>query len=461
MADRWAVVVGIADFLNPDVAAVPFAQTDAKAVADALGYPPERLVLLLGKHATKAAVESRLRRLKKQVKKGDHVLAVWFGRGNANLLPCWDALADDLPGTSISVGDWVASITGTEAATTAFLFAAEGLADEVADEFDAATVALFAAAAEETSRSAANRGLWSQLVAEAFTGRHRKALTADHKMTARTLQRFLEDELPRRLRKHFDASVSQTPWIAGGGEEIVLAELSGTLAGNEAPLLDPARLRRVVFRSETTTRIKDLSQFRKTFQLPDHAGPGNRKFFARIAAADLKADLDRVYDAAREHLGYKRKDATVVAGTEGYGSLRTPDFEYTVYLDIDEADPTRLLWRREAGQFTDPGFVAGPGFAAVFGATFDHLVFEFAKPVDVADFIDQLEDAPLAGVKVQADADGTGCDVRLAGFEGVVTVRRQAVTVRGRTGGAKGLLDLFLGFVGKFGGVGERLMIGS
>jgi hypothetical protein len=481
VGDRWAVVVGIEQYLHPELGGVPFAEADAAAVSAALasaGCPADRQIVLRGPHATRAAVEARLKRLRKQIKKGEAVVVFWSGRGftagGQSRLACWDTLPDDVPETSVAFADLFIAIDGSKAGQVVFLLSVgSGPAvgphtphlDEA--ELEAAftespkAVGLSACRPVEESHAAAavKHGLWAQLVAEALSGQARTAADKAGKVTAPSLQRYIEDELPRRLRKHFEAGVTQTPILYGQqNAATVLAALSAAASGDA--VLDPARLRRVVFRSETTTRVKDLTDFRKTYQLPTNAGPSARKFIARVAAPDVRADLDRVYESAREALGYKRKDLELAVGNDGYGTLRTPDFEYTVYVDLDRDDPTRLTWRREAGRFADPGFVRGPHFGAVFGRAFDQLVFEFSRPADVAAFVDRIEDDPPPGVKVSAASDGKSADVSIAGFAGVVTLRRHALTVRGRSAEAAGLLDLFLRFLHTFGSPGDPPALG-
>jgi hypothetical protein len=276
------------------------------------------------------------------------------------------------------------------------------------------------------------------------------------RVTAVALQRHVEDELPRLLRKHFDAGASQNPMLFGWQNAgAVIADLSHLTGGGDG-LLDPDRLRRVAFRSESLGRVKDLTGWRKTFDLPDTARPSAKRFVARVANSDVKADLDEMYEAARERLGYKRKDLDVSTGPDGSGVLRTPDFEYTVTAALDTADPSRVVWRREVGGFADPGFVRGPGFDAVFGKLFDQFVFEFVAPVDVEALVDRLEDRPPKGVKVHVSSDGGSCDVTLTGFAGRVTVDRHSLTVRGRAGDSAGLLDQFLAFLRTVGPLGER-----
>lgn len=485
MADRWALIVATDKFLDPALGTVPYAEAGAKALSDALaqaGYPKANQFLLLGPHATRTIVESRLRKLKKLVKRGGDVLAYVAGRGTsragAGALACWDTLPDDLPETSLPVADLLAALGGTKASQVTLLLdvGASAIAPHAefqphldGDELEALfadspkAVCLSATRPDEPAHAAAGLkgGVWTHLLVEALSGRATKALDSGGQLTALSLQRFIEDEMPRVLRKHFEAGVTQAPQLYGGQNAgQVVADL-GRLVGADGSLLDPERLRRVVFRSESLGRVKDLTAWRKTYDLPDSARPSACKFVARVANADVKADLDEVYDAAREQLGYKRKDLDVAAGPDGFGLLRTPDFEYAVTAALDAEDASRVVWRREVGGFADPGFVRGAGFDAVFGKLFDQLVFEFAAPIDVAALVDRLEDHPPKGAKVQVASEGTSCDITLAGFAGRVTVESRALVVRGRAGDSAGLLDQFLTFLRTVGPLGEQLALPS
>ena len=483
MADRWALIVATDKFLDAELGTVPYAEAGAKALADALaasGYPKANQFVLPGPLATKTVVESRLRKLKKAVKRGDAVLACWagrgFSRGGEGFLACWDTQRDDLAETSLPFAEFVASFSGPKASQVIALLDVGTGSDvpgftphldgtELAGLFGESPKAvglLSADPGEESHTSAALKaGVWSHLLVEALSGRAAKATDKAGTVTAFSLHRFLEEELPRVLRKHFEPGTSQTPLLLGKqNAAAVVADLSQLIGRADGGfLLDPDRLRRVLFRSESSGRVKDLTHWRKTFDVPTNAGPSSRKFVARIADPDVRADLDAVFDAAREYIGYKRKDVEVTTGPDGTGTIRTPDFEYTVTAALDAEDPSKVTWIREVGQFADPGFVRGPGFDAVLGKLFDQLVFEFARPVDVASLVDRLEDRPPKGAKVQVASDGTSCDVTLAGFAGRVTVIRHALTVRGRGGKSAGLLDQFLAFLQAVGPLGEPLML--
>ena len=476
MPDRRAVVAAVEKPLDPALAPVPYAEAGARAFADALapaGYAADGQTRLFGSGCTLAVFRSRLRRTLAAAAPGDAVLVYVAARflddaNGAGYLCLWDAQADDLETTALPVTELVTILAATKAAHVTLLVDAAGTAGADADMREALgdspkVAALTAAGPGEASLASASlkATVWTHLLTEAFLGKAPKAVGPNGLVTAVSLQRHVEDDMPRTLRRHFDTTTDQTPHLYGeqnAAESVAdLSRLTTQQSGGG--LLSPDRLKRVAFRADSLGRVKDLAGFRKSFNVPENNSPSNRKFVARCAAADVKQDVDLVVAAAREHLDYKRKDIDLIADGDGAGTVRTPDFEYTVTLDLDKDDPSRVLWRRECGQFVDPAFVRGPGFDAVFGKLFDQLVFEFARPVDVAALIDRLEDSPPKGVKISVAADGRSCDITLAGFAGRVVVDPSALTVRGRAGNAAGLLDQFLAFVGTVGPLGDPLAL--
>ena len=475
MAERWALTVGIDKSLDPNWGAVPYAESAAAEVAAALG----KAALLLGSQATKAVVESKLRKIKKSAKVGDTVV-VWFAgrglsKGGRGYLAAWDTQTDDPTDTAVSVRELLKDLSASKASHIIVLLDA-GVGPELAgidshldereleslfaDSAKAVCVSTCTPGEESTAAGNLKAGTATRLILDALTGQARKAATKVGSVTALTLHQYLGDELPRSLRKHFDHGVSQTPRLYGEqNAAAILIDLAPLLGAGNSTLLDPERLKRVVFRTESGGRVKELSGFRKSFQLPESATPSARKFIAKCATDDLREDLNRLYESAREHLGYKRKDIDTAVDAEGIGTLRTPDFEYTIRLTLDTDDPTQVTWRREVGAFSDPGFLRGPGFKSLFGNLFDQLVFEFDQPVDVEAWIDRLEDKPQTGVKLHVESDGSACEITLAGTNGRMRIERAALTVRGRGHDSAGLLDQFLAFLRSFGSLGERLKL--
>ncbi len=477
MADRAALLIAVETFFEA-APPVPYAAADCAELHRALpaaGYNPAKCILVAGTRTTRAGIESHLRRLPKLIDKADSLLVLIATRGfthkKRGYLACADTLLADPAETSLAIADLIAALHKTKCKEIAVLLDADSLTfpgemvpsgldqDELEKLFDASPSCVGLLSCEPGTRSfesgTLRHGIWRHHLIEMFTGKVRSGVKKDGTLTAAALHEFLTDAVPRTLRRSYDTPEEQTPQLFGeGNAALTVAEL-GKLLGPGGELLDPGRMKRVAFRSETPGKIKDLAGYRKTHSLPERANEWARKYVARIAAADIKADLDNTFDMVREQFGYKRKDLDVSAERDGMGYIRTPDFEYTVSLSVDPDEPAQVIWRREIGRLSGPEFVRSEGFQSVFGGMFDRLVFEFASPVDVAEFVDRIEDSPPEGVKVGVASDANEAEIALAGFAGKVTVRPESVVIQGRPGSSANLLEQFLAFLRKFTGLGE------
>jgi hypothetical protein len=470
--DRAAFVIAVESHIEA-VPPVPYAASDAAEIArclPAIGYNPAKCLLLTGHRTTKAVLESHLNRLSKLLGKADSLLVIVIarafthrGRGH---FTCADTLHADLPGTSLPLLAVVEAVHKTKIPQATLLLDVDPLT--IAGELAPTTLnqceleklfrdsrtccALLSAAPGERSFELASlrRGVWRHHLLEALTGKTRTGVSEDGTLTAAGLHRVLAEAVPRTVGRSFASAQEQTPLLFGeANAEAIVAELAAVL-GPPADLLDPARMSRVVFRCESAGKVKDLAGYRKSHGIPERANEWARKFVNRIGQPDLKADLDAMFDRIRESFHYKRKDVEAAAERDGFGVIRTPDFEYTVSVEVNPEDPSAVIWRREVGRLADPDFVRSEGFNAVFGPSFDKLAFEFAEPVDVAAFVDRIEDKPPEGVTVQVASGADAAEVKLAGHTGRIAVTRESVVIEGRTGSRAGLLDQFLAFLQTF-----------
>ena len=215
-------------------------------------------------------------------------------------------------------------------------------------------------------------------------------------------------------------------------------------------LPDLTNLKRVAMRVESTGRVKDLKGFLKGYSTPESNSSLARNFLARIAADDIKADIDETYQTIRDNFGFKRRQ--IESSSDGCsGVIRTPNFEYSVKLALDPSDTSRIVWRREVGSFRDPLTVRSPEFVAAFGSVFNILYFEFAAPIRVDQFVDRIEEDDRPGVKVKCARDSTSCEITLIGFHGVIRVDRSSLTIEGTSSpSAASLLDQFIEFMQRY-----------
>jgi hypothetical protein len=457
VSSQYAVLIGVeaADDLPP----CPFAADEVRALAGALetaGFAQAHQTLLVGPAATRSAAESRLRRLGTALLPADTVWFVFagpaFAEDGRGFFACADTLSDDRAATALAVAD-VFHLLSAAGATVRFLLDAPGLnEDELADLFpaDGPHVALTASEPDQPSHAAAGRRLWLQLVADALAGLAPDALDGN-RLTAGSLRDWSKKELPRAVRKLISAPKKQIPQFFGP-EGAVLATVSAT-AKRPSRRLDMKQLRRIVFRGETRDKVKGLSGFQKNFKVPEAATPSAQKWTYRMAADDLRAEVEETYNALREHLGFKRKDLESTVGADGFGFIRTPGFDFSVSVSLDPDDPSSVVWRREVSQVSDPDVLRADGFRRVFGGTLDTLQFDFEKPIDVEDLVDRIEDDPPPGVKVRVASDASACDVTVQGFAGRIHVERASLRVEGRPGlSPDSLVEQFFAFQSRFGG---------
>jgi hypothetical protein len=478
VADRAALVIAVETFFEAGPI-VPYAAADCAELFRALpaaGYTPERCTLLAAHRTTKAVIEATLKRLPKLAGDAESLLVLVVSRGfrvkNRGYIACADTIVPDPTETALPVADLLAAVQKVKAKEVTVLLDLDPLAlaenkavqpgldeAELAALFDNSPkcVGLLAADPEERSFESGQlrHGIWRMHLIEAFTGKVRAGVSKDGTLSAAALHAYLADAVPRTLRRAYETPQEQTPTLYGESNAAATVADVGKLLGGGGELLDPTRMKRVVFRAESPGRVKDLGGYRKSHTLPERANDWARKFVNRIAAPDIKADLDNTFDLVRETFGYKRKDLDVSAERDGVGFIRTPDFEYTVTVNVNPDEPTDVIWRREIGRLSGTEFVRSEGFRDVFGSMFNKLVFEFAAAVDVAEFVDRIEDAPPEGVKVTVASDSGAAVVALAGFAGRVSVTRDAVTIEGQPGNPASLLEQFLVFLRKFGGLGE------
>lgn len=464
MAKRWALIVAAGNPHYPGIGGPSHADADATAFAKAfatIAIPASQHVVMIGPQATMAVLESRIRSLARRLKRGDVLFVYWGGRAftlrDRIRFTCWDSLPDDLPGTSIDVSD-------------AFKTLSKNLTEPILCWFDSSTGPLLPGTTDadfkawnnlemvcgfascqsgETSMAVGKslRGIWSNLMLDAISCMPPVARDSQGRLTAQSLDAFIRQEFPRKLRAAFGPGTAQTPIRFGRSDEVVIDEARNS-AGDHAHeyFAGETGLARIAFRGESRSKVKDLAGYRKSFTMPEHSSVASNKFIARLARDEIDRDLRDAFDRVIRDYGCKRKDLSIQIDRDGIGTLRTPDLEYIVTPSLDPNDPAIILWQREIGQFSSLATVRTPAFDSAFGKFVDRLVFTFDAPLDVAAWIDRLEEDPVKGVTLQPAPDGRSCELRLTGMTGSILVEPDHITVRGRPGSTNDLLISLLSF---------------
>ena len=462
-----ALLIAIDEYLHPALGPVPYAGASAGKLAAALARIGIAATQLAGKYATHAAIASYLRRWKKAAKPGD-VLLLWFRgrsftlRGKSHLA-AWDTLPDDAVDTSLSLAEIAKELRGAKCDRIVLLL--DSGADETAKEspgepgLDAVECAKLAehiailspGAAGEPSITATgtNATLWTSALAEAFSGRWPDALTPERTITAATLQRAIRKHWPGMLRKYSIDADAATPQHYGDAD-FAIADLSARIEAETGQgWLTEARLQSLSFRSVQVGRVRDLKGFRKSFQLPETAGPSSRQFIAKCASEDIRDDLDLRVAVLRDRMQMKRKEIEVQSHSDGSGTVRTDAFEYAVGVELNAADPTTVTWTRELRHIREASSIRSPEFEAAFGELFDELLLDFAAPIDLNDLVDRLEALPGRICTVAILRAGEAYEATFDGFAGAMRLERRRLTLKGRSASMASLLDRFLAFVAK------------
>jgi hypothetical protein len=486
--NRWALLVAVDEYCDTDFGVVPHAEAGAKAVSSALadaGVPKANQIVLLNRFATKGAVESRVRWLKQNMKSGDELLVWLAARGfsfkHRSSLTLWDTLPDDVIECGVSLADLFKEFQQSKASSVVYLMDV-GLGVKPKRCLPAAaqphldTTAIVAALANSTKATGLlsttddeasinapqlQSSLFAHLVLRSLRGDVPESLNKAGHLSVASLNKFMSAQLPKLIRKHTGEPMTQTPTLLGGHlSEATIADVAGLIQQRTGQgSITEGRLKRMSFRSVSSGRVKDLQGFRKSYKLPESAGPSNRKFIAKCATDDIRDDVDQVLEAVREQFKAKRKDLETIVQHDGHGYLRAEQFEYQVRVELDAIDPTRVNWHREVGQFENLTVLRSPAFEAVFGNIFDELHFEFESPMDMERFIDRIEESQPPGLQLHLTGGGSIVEIKMAGLSGSVTVEAQHLRVRGRTGQMTGLLDQFLHFLMNVGGVDQKLTL--
>jgi len=200
----------------------------------------------------------------------------------------------------------------------------------------------------------------------------------------------------------------------------------------------------VSFVSAKTASIRSLSGWTKSCKIPEHAAGSTPAFIARLSAKELKDDLDAVYQALRESFEFSRRDLDASAVVDGAGTIITPHFSYSVGVAVNPDDLSEVIWRRTVDSIKTPDQIASAAFGGVFDDVFDTLELALPNPIKLETFVDTVEAAKPAGLKLHYDRELTYCDLLIKGVAGAVRLTSETLSiVHGRSQPTKALVKSF------------------
>ena len=84
-----------------------------------------------------------------------------------------------------------------------------------------------------------------------------------------------------------------------------------------------------------------------------------------------------------------------------------------MYATLDQEDCASVRWERSVRQIRSAEQIGTEAFAAVFDFMFNRIEFAFQNPIDLADWIDNIEDLEDDSVELEYDSDLTHCHLKL------------------------------------------------
>lgn len=225
MSDKHALIIAVEDYHDNRFNPVKYAHADAVAIHGAFklhGYT--NMDVVINTNATKAIVESKVRRFARTAVKGDELIFFYAGHGFAeggkNYITCYDTQFDDMARTSVSL-QYVMHEFNQSLCERKILFldacnsgipadaSSRGIYSNLSPEEikellkDSQYCVAFASCKsdeESFSTPQLNHGIWSHHLIEALLGHANGALADGRLITGISLQNHLSYEVPRSVR---------------------------------------------------------------------------------------------------------------------------------------------------------------------------------------------------------------------------------------------------------------------
>jgi hypothetical protein len=182
------------------------------------------------------------------------------------------------------------------------------------------------------------------------------------------------------------------------------------------------KLKNIRLRALQSVKVKALAQAKTAKGLPPEQ-------ILAMAEPEIEKDVEHFFSRIREYWGFRRKEITIFDDEPLSRTIRTPLFDYQVRMELDPEDSAFVIWCREVNALKSSEIALSQPFAAVFGDLFGTVVFEFEKPVPIADLIDQIEENPRQDLKLFYDPRCTWCEIRVSGFSGTLKFEANSMTV--------------------------------
>jgi len=159
-------------------------------------------------------------------------------------------------------------------------------------------------------------------------------------------------------------------------------------------------------------RVRRLKGYAKNHHLPDGHHPAAQAFVRKVGQENVKEIIDQFYTDIRGLFGYKRREFQYTC-EDGFGCIKTPDFDLQVRIDQSPLDPKNYILTTEITALHTPEIATDEHFTACFTHHCETLVVEFPGSINVDEKIDAIEDMPEIADSLSYEPDGSSFELRL------------------------------------------------
>jgi len=174
-------------------------------------------------------------------------------------------------------------------------------------------------------------------------------------------------------------------------------------------------------------------------------------FLGKICERELAAEAEKLFQAVRTGLDYKRKDVTL-AVTSPLAVLTAKDFVVEIFYALEESEPTRYAVTTTLREMRNADLARTEEFARIFAGRFSEISFALKKGARVEAVVDAIEGLDgEGGLGVRYPSDCSECTISVEGVDARVRCTAAAIEVVFPRGGAPGeLMEAFARVRGAF-----------
>jgi hypothetical protein len=167
--------------------------------------------------------------------------------------------------------------------------------------------------------------------------------------------------------------------------------------------------------------VKGLAGFKKgRHTLPDAANASTQAFLGKICGQELSADAEKLFQAVRTGLGYKRKEITLGV-TSPNAMLTAKDFTVEIGYALEESAPARYVITTTLRDLKNADLARTDEFTQIFTARFSEVSFALRQGASVASMIDVIEALDgEGGLEVSYPSDYRECLISVEGVDAQV-----------------------------------------